>query len=407
MTADTGAARPGDGPGGPPRHPRRPGGDTGAPGWPGPAGGHPREAPRTAGTPGTGPGHAAGGPGPGVPGAAPAAHRASPADRRSRAGSPLRRLRRLLPPGRRAPGGGSTTAHDLAVRHRLLLTLSALLTLSLFLSYEGVHGDANPLRTSSAPAVLSIDTALYALGQAQRDAGAAAPTSDFQKQISVAAQSLAAAAGDDVGGTAGRQALQTVAGLITVYAVKVQQAQLQPAGSVLREAYLSYATSVLTEQGSGVQARLKALQRQERGAVRRQTSFGPLLWLGWTVTLLLALALAAALLETQLFLRRRFRRRYNRGLLAAGALLAAGIAATLLFTAWTHQGMAHTRDLLDRELTSGPLITGAGRDTASYLADTGFRASAAVWILVGGILLMALAETGLRRHIDDYRFRPR
>ncbi|MCC5473656.1 hypothetical protein [Streptomyces barringtoniae] len=339
--------------------------------------------------------------GPAAPGGRPA-----PAGRRTPAGRPAHLLHRLLPPDRRAPDGGSTTAHDLAVRHRLLLALSALLTLSLFLSYEGVHGDANPLRTSSAPAVLSLDTALYALGQAQRDAGATAPTSDFQKQISVAAQSLAAAAGDDVGGPAGRQALQTVAGLITVYAVKVQQAQLQPADSVLREAYLSYATSVLTDEGSGIQARLKALQGQQRAAVHRQTSFGPLLWLGWTTTLLLALALGAALLETQLFLRRRFRRRYNRGLLAAGALLAAGLAATLLFTVWTHQGMADTRALLDRPLT-GRLITDAGQHTASYLAHTGFRASAAVWILIGGILLMALAETGLRQHIDDYRFRTR
>ncbi|MGW3263354.1 hypothetical protein [Streptomyces sp. NPDC001056] len=312
-----------------------------------------------------------------------------------------------LPRGRpRAGEGGSTTAHDLAVRHRLLLVLSALLTLSLFLSYEGVHGDANPLRTSSAPAVLSLDTALYALGQAERDAEAATPTSDFQKQISVAAQSVAAAAGDDVGGPSGRQALQTVAALITVYAVKVQQAQLQPTGSVLRQAYLSYATSILSDPGSGILARLKVLQEQRRAAVHRQTSFGPLLWFGWTATLLLALALAGCLLETQLFLRRRFRRRYNRGLLAAGALLAAGLAVTLLFTVWTHAGMTDTRRLLDRPL-SGRQLTDAGRATAAYLADTGLRASAAGWILIGGILVMALAETGLRRHIDEYRFRPR
>ncbi|MFI2206858.1 hypothetical protein ACH47Z_40345 [Streptomyces sp. NPDC020192] len=332
---------------------------------------------------------------------------ATPADH------PRRPLDRIVPlihllPSRRPPTGTgtSTTARDLSVRHRLLLALSALLTLSLFLSYEGVHGDANPLRTSSAPAVLSIDTALYALDQAQHDAGSAAPTSDFQKQISVAAQSLAAAAGDDVGGPAGRQALQTVAGLITVYAVKVQQAQLQPADSVLREAYLSYATSVLTDKGSGITARLTALRAQQRAAVRSQSAFGPLLWCGWTVTLLLAVALAAALLETQLFLRHRFRRRYNRGLLAAAALLVAWVVTALLFTVWTHRGMAHTRTVLDQRLT-GPLITDAGRRTAAYLAHTGFRASAAVWILIGGILLMALAETGLRRHIDDYRFRPR
>ncbi|MEU6506447.1 hypothetical protein [Streptomyces sp. NPDC046942] len=359
-------------------------------------------------------------PAPGTPAAAPrtgphrAGHlRASAPARPLRPQGPLDRIVRPLHPllpGRRPPAGAgpgaSTTAHDLSVRHRLLLVLSALLTLSLFLSYEGVHGDADPLRTASAPAVLSIDTALYALDQAQRDAGAAAPTSDFQKQISVAAQSLAAAAGDGVGGPAGRQALQTVAGLITVYAVKVQQAQLQPADSVLREAYLSYATSVLTDQGSGIQARLTGLRAQQRAAVHGQSSFGAWLWCGWTVTLLLAVALAAALLETQLFLRRRFRRRYNRALLAAGTLLTAWVVTALLFTVWTHRGMARTRTLLDRPLT-GPLITDAGRNTASYLAHTGFRASAAVWILIGGILLMALAETGLRRHIDDYRFRPR
>ncbi|AYN38740.1 hypothetical protein D9753_07195 [Streptomyces dangxiongensis] len=336
----------------------------------------------------------------------PPRRRADPADRRASARASRNPLARLLGAGRRPPEGGSTTAYDLAVRHRLLLVLSALLTLSLFLSYQGVHGDADPLRMASAPAVLSLDTAQYALGQAQRDAGAAAPTSDFQKQISVAAHSLAAAAGDDVGGPAGRQALQTVAGLITVYAVKVQQSQLQPDGDVLREAYRSYATSILTEERSGIQARLTVLQRQQRATVHRQTSFGPLLWLAWSATLLLVAALAAALVETQLFLRHRFRRRYDRHLVAAGVLLLGGVAVTVLFTVWTHQGMADTRALLDRRL-SGPDITEAGRGTATYLAHTGFRAAATVWILIGGILLMALAETGLRRHIDDYRFRPR
>uniref|UniRef100_UPI00215DA0BC hypothetical protein n=1 Tax=Streptomyces sp. WELS2 TaxID=2749435 RepID=UPI00215DA0BC len=307
----------------------------------------------------------------------------------------------------RSPDGVSTTARDLALRHRLLLALSALLTLALFVSYQGVHDDADPLRTSTAPAVLSLDTALYALGEARRDAAQPVPTSDFQKQISVAVQSLAAAAADDdLGGPGGRQALQTVAGLINVYAVKVQQSQLQPSGSVLREAYLSYATGVLTEKKSGIQARLEALQRKQRAAVHRQTSFGPLMWLAWSVTLLLALALAAALLETQRFLRHRFRRRYNRHLMSAGLLLLAGVAVTVLFTVWTQAGMADTRALLDRPL-SGRDIPDAGRATASYLAGTGFRAAAAVWILIGGVLLMALAETGLRRHINDYRFRPR
>ncbi|MGW5278230.1 hypothetical protein ACWERI_02040 [Streptomyces collinus] len=371
---------------------------------------------RTGGGPGTraGGGEAAGaGGGPGArtgaggrdrPGAATAARRVpGPRD-----GAFLPRpLARLLAGGRRPPTGGSTTAHELAVRRRLLLTLSALLTLSLFLSYEGVHGDADPLRTSSAPAVLAIDTALYALDAAQSDATGTPPSlSEFQKQISVAAQSISVAAADDAGGPAARQAVQTVAGLITGYSGMVQKAQLEPERSILRDAYLSYATDILKGDDASIEARLKALRTRQLAAVKRQTSFGPLMWLGWTASTLLVLALLAALAETQLFLRHRFRRRWNRRLIAAGALLTAGFAVLLLFTVWTHRGMADTRALLDGA-PPGPAIPRAGQDTAAHLAHTGFRAAAAVWIVIGGALLMALAETGLRQHINDYRFRPR
>ncbi|MEU4035017.1 hypothetical protein [Streptomyces collinus] len=318
-----------------------------------------------------------------------------------------RPLARLLAAGRRPPPDGSTTAHELAVRRRLLLALTALLTLSLFLSYEGVHGDAAPLRTSSAPAVLAIDTVLYALEAAQADATGAPPSlSGFQTQISVAVQTISVAAADEAGGPAARQAVQTIAGLITGYSNMVQRAQLQPERSMLRDAYLSYATGILKGDDSGIEARLKALRTQQLAAVKRQTSFGPLMWLGWTASTLLVLALGAALVETQLFLRHRFRRRYNRRLIAAGALLTAGFATLLLFTVWTHQGMADTRTLLDGA-PPGPGIPRVGQDAAAHLAHTGFRAAAAVWIVIGGVLLMALAETGLRQHINDYRFRPR
>ncbi|MFF7749512.1 hypothetical protein ACFZCP_09725 [Streptomyces sp. NPDC007971] len=314
---------------------------------------------------------------------------------------------RLLGAGRRPADGASTTAYDLAVRRRLLLALSALLTLCLFLSYEGVHADAGPLRTSSAPAVVAIDTALYALGEAQANATGPVPSAgEFQKQISVAAQSLAVAAADDAGGQADRQALQTVAGLITGYTGMVQKAQLQPGGSVLRDAYLSYATSMLKAEESGIQDRLVLLQDQQRAVVGRQTSFGWPLWLGWSVAALLVLALGSALAETQLFLRRRFRRRYNRQLLAAGVLLAAGFAVLVLFTVWTRQGMTDTRGLLGG-LEPGRPVTDAGPQAASYLAHTGLRAAAAAWIVIGGIVLMTLTETGLRQHINDYRFRLR
>jgi hypothetical protein len=293
------------------------------------------------------------------------------------------------------------------VRRRLLLALSALLTLSLFFSYEGIHGDANPLRTSSAPAVIALDTALYALDEAQQDVTGPIPSiSEFQTHVSVATQSLTVAATDDVGGTAGRQALQTVSGLITGYTGMVQKAQLQPEDSLLREAYLSYADSMLTAKDSGIEPRLRKLQLSQQAVMERQAGFGRLLWLGWSVTALVLLALAAALAETQYFLRRRFRRKYNWRVLTALALAVAGFAVLAYFTWRTHQGMAGTSGRLDGALT-GPDIITARHETASDLAHTGFRAAASVWILIGGVLLMALAETGLRRHINDYRFRPR
>ncbi|MEU1705411.1 hypothetical protein ABZ478_08400 [Streptomyces sp. NPDC005706] len=351
---------------------------------------------------GTEPAAARTGRGPGPGGPLPARDTTGPRDR-----PPLPRpLGRLLGAGRRPPDG-STTAYDLAVRRRLLLVLSALLTLSLFVSYQGVHADAGPLRTASAPAVVAIDTALKALGEAQADAKGATPsTSEFQKQISVAAQSLAEAAADDVGGPAGRQALQTVAGLVTGYTAMVQRAQMEPSESVLRDAYMSYATSMLRSGESGIEARLKLLQDQQRAAVQRQTSFGWPLWVGWSVAGLCVLALGAALAETQLFLRRRFRRRYNRQLIGAAALTAGGFLTLVLFTVWTHRGMADTRGLLD-QVVAGQAVTDARPRTASFLAHTGFRAAASAWIVIGGVLLMALTEAGLRPHINDYRFRPR
>ncbi|MDO0925093.1 hypothetical protein QQY24_06540 [Streptomyces sp. TG1A-8] len=342
---------------------------------------------------------------PGRTGRAPAHTAAGPRDPAVRLS---RVLGRLLGAGRPPADGGSTTAHDLAVRRRLLLALSALLTVTLFLSYEGVHGDAGPLRSSTTPAVVALDTALYALGRAHADATGPTPSaSEFQKQVSVAAQSVALAATDEVGGRAGRQALQTVAGLITGYSAWVSRAQLQPVGSVLRDAYLKYASSMLEADGSGIEARLRVLRGQQRAAMARQTSFGWPLRLGWSVAALLVLALGAALVETQLFLRRRFRRRYNRRLIGALAVLAVGFVTLVVFTVRTRQGMTDTYGLLDRSPTGRAAITEARRHTAAYLAGTGFRAAASVWIVIGGALLMALAETGLRQHVDDYRFTPR
>lgn len=315
----------------------------------------------------------------------------------------------------------STTARDLAGRLWLLLALGAVTTVALFGAYRGVHADAVPLSSSSASGVLAVDTAKYALARAQegalRDAaGDGAGTGDFHTQISVANVSLARAAADDVTGLTGRQTLQTVVGLISVYSGLIENAAQQPRNSPLRDAFTHYAQSLLgtddasaagtpsASADSSVMGRLNALQHEQLAVVDRQTSFGPLLWLGWGLALALCVALLAALVEAHRFSRARFRRRWNRPLGAAAVLLVAGAAVLALFTRWTHAGMADSRAELRRPLT-GTGIHRAGTDVAGHLAGVGFRAAAAGWIPAGGAVLMLLIALGLLPRINEYRFR--
>jgi hypothetical protein len=305
----------------------------------------------------------------------------------------------------------STTARDLTRRLWVLLALAAATTIALFGAYRGVHDDAVPLASSSAPGVLAVDTAQSALVQARTSAQGASRdsggTGDFTTQISVAYQSLALAAADDVTGLSGRQSLQTITGLIAVYSGWVEEAAHQPDG-LLHDAYLHYADSTLgavkgtASDDASVMGRLDDLQRRQLAVVHGQTSFGPLLWCGWITALALGALTLAALAEAHRFSRARFRRRWNRPLLAAGLLLPAGTAVLGVFTWWTHDGMFHSRNLLDdapaalSSLSSDP---GVGR----FLEGAGFRAGVGDWILAGGALLMALIVAGLLPRINEYR----
>jgi hypothetical protein len=308
----------------------------------------------------------------------------------------------------------STTGRDLLRRLWLLLALGAAVTVALFGAYRGVHSAAVPLASSSASGVLELDTAKYALLQAQSGAAAdaasdGAGTGDFHTQISVANQSLAAAAADDVTGPSGRLALRTVISLISVYGGWIELAAQVPESSLLHAAYMHFAqnglgTADAHTSDASVMGRLNELQHEQLKVVDRQTSFGWPLWLGWSLTAALGLALLAALAETQRFLRARFRRRWNRWLVAAGALLVAGLALPAVFTWQTHTGLFHSRTTLRRPL-SGVAISGAGAHVARLMADTGLRAAATDWILAGGALLMALVAAGLMPRVNEYRFR--
>ncbi|CAG6392979.1 extracellular solute-binding protein [Streptomyces cocklensis] len=311
-----------------------------------------------------------------------------------------------VPAGATAPGT-SRTLRELTRRTLLLLVLVVLATGTLFQAYRGVHSDAVPLKSAGAPGVLAVDTAKDALIEAQKDIDLNdGSTGDFHTRLSVANLSLARAAGGaDV---AGRQTIQTVTGLIATYSGWIEDAEAQPAMSPLRQAYLSYAVSTLGIEVTGpaadatVMGRLAALHAEQEQSVRRQTDFGPLLWLEWSVALALALALLLLLAEAHRFSGARFRRQLNVPLLAACVLLVAGVAVLVAFTALTHAAMADARTALARPL-AGNAIPRAGAQVSGRLADTGFRAAVTGWIPVGGLLLALLVLLGLQPRTNEYR----
>ncbi|MEU3446265.1 hypothetical protein AB0H29_03390 [Streptomyces thermolilacinus] len=302
----------------------------------------------------------------------------------------------------------STTAYDLRLRLAVLVALGLAATLVLFGAYRSVHDDAARLAEASSPGVLAVDTARSALALAHEavpEAGLeGAGTGAFQTRVSVAHQALALAASENVTGIEGRRTLQTVTGLIAVYAGWVEQAHREPDGSPLRTAYLHYADRVLDAPGTDedVMGRLAELRAQQLAVAERQAALGRPLTLAWVAAAVLFTALCAALWEAQRFTRRRFRRLADPPLLAATALWTAGAATLAWLTFRTREGTAQAlREL--RGAPTGDGIATAGARVARHLADVDVRAAASDWILVGGVALVALSVSGLLPRIAEYR----
>lgn len=297
----------------------------------------------------------------------------------------------------------STTGRDLVRRLWLLLCLGAVTTLVLFGAYRGVHDDTVPLASSSAPGILAVDTARNALQRAHAAVDGSGPagdvTDEFHTQISVAHQSIAVAASENVAGLADRHTLQTVTGLITVYSAWVERSGRETDAS-LRAAFLHYA-----QQGrDDIVERLDELREQQLAVAREQASFPWPLRLGWGAVAVLCLALCAALVEAQWFARRRFRTAVQPSLLAATVLWAGWVAVLGWFTVRAHTAMGDSLAEL-RAARSADEIPEAGADVERYLADADFWASLSNGVLVGGVVLMALTVWGLGPRISEYRFR--
>ncbi|MFF3554122.1 hypothetical protein ACWD4V_29085 [Streptomyces tsukubensis] len=307
----------------------------------------------------------------------------------------------------------STTGRELTRRLRLLLTLGAATTLVLFFAYRGVHDDTVPLSSSSTPGILAVDTARNALGTAHRIVGDSGPGGDmsdeFHTQVSVAHQSLALTASENVIGVEGRHDLQTITGLIAVYSGWVERWGRED-HQALSAAYLHYAERVLglePEPGTDgdVMSRLDALRDKQLDVAERQAAFPWQLWLGWSTVAVLYLALLLALLETQRFLRRRFRRPVQVRLLAATAVCGLGVPV-LGWITWTAQrAMSGSLDGIRVREKDPDGIPKTADQVQSALADAGFWASLSGWVLLGGAVAMALTVWGLWPRITEYRWR--
>jgi hypothetical protein len=312
--------------------------------------------------------------------------------------------------GRRPPQDrpASTTRKGLLLRLWALLALTVAGMVALSVAYQGVHRNSGPLRTSSAPAVIEVATARRTLDQTQKIVEGRLP-GDVETGISVADQSLAQAASRNVTGTTGGQTLHTLVGLMVTYNSRVEQAENQDRGLPLRDAYVSYARSTLRRSGTGIIPRLERLQGTQRAVVDRQASFGWAQWLSWGAALVLLVALAGLLVETQFYLRRRFRRRFNPWLAAATAVLVLGVTPLVAATVRTQLALEASRDRLVTvtRTTDHQEITRAQEYVRSRMDGTKQWATAVYAVPVEGVALGALVVAGMWRRVGEYRFQPR
>ncbi|MEI5098293.1 hypothetical protein RB200_06045 [Streptomyces sp. PmtG] len=308
----------------------------------------------------------------------------------------------------------STTGRDLRRRLRLLLALGAATTLVLFLAYRGVHDDTVPLSSSSTPGILAVDTAQSAMRKAHeavRDSGPEGDMSgEFHTQTSVAHQSLALAASENVTGREGRHDLQTITGLIAVYSGWVERWGQEPDDSPLRAAYLFYAERVLgieAEPGADgdIMSRLDALRGRQLDEAGQQAAFPWPLWLGWSTVAVLYVALCAALLETQRYVRRRFRRPVQVRLLAATVVCAVGVPLLAWVTLEAHGAMTDSVAAIRVPKDNPDDVPRAAEQVRDALTHAGLWASLSDFVLVGGAVVMALTAWGLWPRIAEYRFR--
>ncbi|GGX78215.1 type 2 periplasmic-binding domain-containing protein [Streptomyces hiroshimensis] len=305
--------------------------------------------------------------------------------------------------------GSAHTRPWLIRRLAALLVATVLACGALLAAYYGVSRDAAQVPDRTVPAMAHVAATEKALQDSLKAADTAlhspaaateGPGEDYRAKINAAFRSLEKAAATTVAGSAGQSALSTVAGQLSSYDYLIGQAARSQADDKLRDTYLHYADSTLNRKKSGAIARLAKVQDRQTAVLDSQTSTGWLLKLAWGVAVLLWCALAWLLVDTQLFLRRRFRRRFN-GPLAGATLLLAGLVPLLLAAAVQLQddlGLAY-------DAARGGEVSGSVPETVrDGMQDTRWLTAVPAWIPLAAVVIAALAVLGLQPRIEEYRF---
>lgn len=364
----------------------------------------------------------------------------------------------------------SNTARTLRRLRVWMVAVSLVAAAACLLVFSRAHAAVDTLSNRSAPAVQEADAAYVALVDAEATSahdvrtGTAAlggPGGQYQNDIAAADKSLSQLVGDNVAGPDAASSLQLIEDLVVGYNQQVEQAYAdlaQRSDNPLAVVDLSYSTrqagELLGDLGKVRDAENAALTAKQSSAWLTGISY--VVWIPGVVA---AIALVAA---SHTLIRRRFRRRLNLRLAAAGVALAAmgllcglslqvsesdldsGLRGPLALvtqlsdtqaTDLSDAGSVDLYHLVTRICPGGgtcgaqvslppkahpadelapavsTLATQQTQDESLFAsaAATADAAYVARSVTIGVLALAAagLSASGLRRHIDEYRFRER
>jgi hypothetical protein len=212
----------------------------------------------------------------------------------------------------------------IAVTAALLGVVGTGLVVHAELTISSIQAQTIPSITQAYSIEGTLSDADRAAANAYLAGGAEAPGrhQQYQQDLAAVTRELASAAAQSAGDGSAVSQVESINSQVSSYSQMVEQAraanrQNLPVGA----AYLSLASALVHQPGTGILAATEALAAIDNQQLTRQDLALELTGVAFGVYALVGLTLLGLLVRTQLFLRQRFRRRRSRPLLAAIAVL--------------------------------------------------------------------------------------